>query len=150
MKKIIIKTGAVAVLAMAFALVGCSGGSSVKKKTNPIHAVYHVNEDDAPTGAMRNIKNHMKADPTVKIVVTTHSKGVDFLFEGAKEAKTDALYSSTVEELQAKGVEFHVCANTIKGRKLDASKLLPGVKIVPSGVADLTKLQEEGYVYIKP
>lgn len=113
-------------------------------------AVYHVNEDGKYTGALRNVKNHLKADPSAKIIVSTHSKGVDFLFEGAKDPKTDAMYSSMVEELQAKGVVFHVCANTIKGRKMDKTKLLPGVIIVPSGVADLAKLQTEGYTYIKP
>jgi len=53
--------------------------------------------------------------------------------------------------LQAKGVEFRVCNNTLVSRKIDPKKVLPGAKIVPSGVAELAKVQaKEGYVYVKP
>jgi intracellular sulfur oxidation DsrE/DsrF family protein len=53
--------------------------------------------------------------------------------------------------LKNKGVDFRVCANTLKGRKLDASAVNPEATIVPSGVAEIGKLQaQEGYVYLKP
>ena len=36
-------------------------------------------------------------------------------------------------------------------RKIDPKKLLPEAKLVPSGVAEVTKLQaKEGYAYLKP
>ena len=113
-------------------------------------AVYHVNDSAEASAAMRNIKNHLDADPTAKIVVVTHSKGIDFLLEGATDKKGNP-YNISVEELQAKGVDFRVCNNTLVSRKIDPKTVLPNAHIVPSGVAELAKLQaKEGFVYIKP
>ncbi|WP_334133900.1 DsrE family protein, partial [Tepidimonas sp.] len=53
--------------------------------------------------------------------------------------------------LANRGVEFRVCNNTLVARKIDAAKLLPEAKIVPSGVAEVAKLQaREGFVYLRP
>ena len=120
------------------------------KSTDPIKTVYHINDSNEASAAMRNIKNHLNADKTAKITVVTHSKGIDFLLDGAADDKGNP-YNINVEELQAKGVDFRVCNNTLVSRKIDPKKVLPGAKIVPSGVAELGKLQnEQGYVYIKP
>jgi hypothetical protein len=112
--------------------------------------VYHVNDSDNATAALRNIQNHLNAAPDAKIVVVTHSKGIDFLLNGAAD-KNGNPYEPTVQGLKAKGVDFRVCANTLKGRKIDSSAVLSEASIVPSGVAEIGKLQaKEGYVYLKP
>lgn len=129
----------------AVAFLGLTSAAYAETK-----AVYHVNDSAEATAAMRNIKNHLNADPSAKIVVVTHSKGIDFLLDGAADAKGNP-YNINVEELQGKGVDFRVCNNTLVSRKIDPKKVLPGAHIVPSGVAELAKLQaKEGYVYIKP
>lgn len=113
-------------------------------------AVYHINDSAVASVAMNNIKNHLAADPTAKIIVVTHGKGIDFLLDGAAD-KAGNPYNIKVEELQAKGIEFRVCNNTLVSRKIDPATVLPGAKIVPSGVAELAKVQaQEGYVYLKP
>ena len=113
-------------------------------------AVYHINDSAVAGVAMNNVKNHLSADTDAKIVIVTHGKGIDFLLDGAADAKGNP-YNISVEELQAKGVEFRVCNNTLVSRKIDPKTVMPGAKIVPSGVAELGKLQsEQGYVYIKP
>ena len=92
----------------------------------------------------------MKTAPDAKIVVVTHGKGIDFLLDGAAD-KDGNPYNIKVEELQAKGVDFRVCNNTLVSRKIDAKTVLPQAKIVPSGVAEIGRLQaKEGYVYLKP
>ena len=112
--------------------------------------VYHINDSTVAGVAMNNIKNHLGADPQAKIVVVTHGKGIDFLLDGAVDAKGNP-YNINVEELQAKGVNFRVCNNTLVSRKIDPKTVLPGANIVPSGVAELAKLQaNEGFVYLKP
>ena len=53
----------------------------------------------------------------------------------------------------SRGVDFRVCNNTLEGRDIDAETDLFDVwpeDIVPSGVAELGKLQMEGFAYIKP
>ena len=60
-------------------------------------------------------------------------------------------YNIQVEELSAKGVKFDVCEITLKNRKLKREQFIPEAKFVPSGVAEIAKLQSrEGYVYLKP
>jgi intracellular sulfur oxidation DsrE/DsrF family protein len=112
--------------------------------------LYHVNlGNEQSTDALRNISNHLAVDPAAKIVVVTHSKGVDFLLDGAEDENKNP-YAGTVTKLAAKGVEFRVCQITLERRKIDPKKLIPEAKLVPSGVAEVTKLQQQGYAYLKP
>jgi hypothetical protein len=49
------------------------------------------------------------------------------------------------------GVEFRVCEFTLQSRSIDKAKLLPEAKVVPSGVAEIARLQaRERYAYIRP
>ncbi len=111
--------------------------------------VYHINDASVARVALRNIENHLNADPGVKIVVVTHGKGIDFLLNDAKDEK--GAYEPQVAGLKDRGVTFDVCRNTLKGRKLDDSAVIMEAQVVPSGVAEIGRLQaREGYVYIKP
>ncbi len=111
--------------------------------------VYHVNDSANARVAMNNVNNHLNAAPDAKIVVVTHGKGIDFLLNDAKDDKGE--FAPVVAGLKEKGVDFRVCNNTLKARKLDASAVIPEATIVPSGVAEIGKLQaKEGYVYLKP
>ncbi|TSE33966.1 DsrE family protein [Tepidimonas taiwanensis] len=117
----------------------------------PIKVVYHMSEGiPQASRAIQNIRNHLAADPTAKIVVVTHGLGIDFLLEGATN-QMEQPFAGAVADLANKGVEFRVCNNTLVARKIDASKLVPEAKIVPSGVAEVAKLQaREGFVYLRP
>jgi len=125
-------------------------GMSAGVMASETKTVYHINDSALAGVAMNNIKNQMSADPDAKIVVVAHGKGIDFLLDGAAD-KNGNPYNIAEEELMAKGVDFRVCNNTLVSRKIDPKTVIPGAKIVPSGVAELAKLQaREGYVYIKP
>ena len=116
-----------------------------------IKAVYHMTDgvEQADRG-LRNVQNHLNADATAKIVVVGHGKGIDFMLEGAKTPKGGD-FAGLISGLAAKGVEFRACNNTLKARKIEASQLALEAKVVPSGVAEVAKLQaKEGYVYLKP
>jgi hypothetical protein len=117
----------------------------------PVKVVYHLNEgNDQATAAMRNIRNHLAADPTAKIVVVTHAAGINFLLDGAAD-KNGNLYEPLVQELTAKGIEFRVCNFTLQTRNIDKSKVIAEARIVPSGVAEVSRLQaKEGYAYLRP
>ena len=112
--------------------------------------VYHVNDASLARVAMRNIQNHITASPDARIVVVTHGKGIDFLLNDAKDDKGEP-YQTQVAGLKEKGVDFRVCRNTLKGRKLDDSAVMMDANVVPSGVAEIGRLQaKEGFVYLKP
>ena len=111
--------------------------------------VYHVNDSANARVAMNNVNNHLNAAPGAKIVVVTHGNGIDFLLNDAKDDKGE--YAPAIAGLKEKGVDFRVCANTLKARKLDNSAVVPEATVVPSGVAEIGKLQaQEVYVYLKP
>lgn len=115
--------------------------------------VYHI--DDAATQAtkgLRNVRNHLDTAPDTKIVVVTHANGVDFLFEGAKDAKNPNIdYASLVSALKSRGVTFEVCEITLKNRDLKKDKFILDASFVPSGVVRIGQLQSrEHYAYIKP
>ena len=116
-----------------------------------IKTVYHMSEGiPQASRAMNNIRNHLAADPKAKIVVVTHGLGIDFLIDGATN-QMDQPFAGGVSDLVSKGVEFRVCNNTLVSRKISADKLLMEAKVVPSGVAEVAKLQaKEGFVYLRP
>jgi len=116
-------------------------------------AVYHINYDDPKeiAGALRNIQNHINAvgAENLDLRVVMHGKGVDLL----KLAKNDMDTQSKVIGLKDQHVKFDVCKNTLTGRKINYETDLFDVSeddIVPSGVAELAKLQSQGFAYIKP
>lgn len=116
-----------------------------------VKVVYHVNTGiESAAAALGNVRNHLTADPTVKITVVTHGPGIDFLLEGAKDSKGRE-FSGLVGDLAGKGVQFRVCNNTLVSRNIDPGKVVMEAKIVPSGVAEVARLQaKEGFVYLKP
>lgn len=118
--------------------------------------VYHVNYDAGANGkgykaALGNIQNHINAigkdNITVKVVM--HGDGLGLL----KAAKDDLTLQGTISNLKNQNVSFAVCNNTLKGRKISYENDLFDVypeDIVPSGVAELSYLQQQGFTYIKP
>jgi len=116
-----------------------------------VKVVYHLSEGiPQASRAINNIRNHLAADPKAKIVVVTHGLGIDFLLDGATN-QMEQPFAGAVGDLAGKGVEFRVCNNTLVSRKIAADKLVMEAKVVPSGVAEVAKLQaKEGFVYLRP
>ncbi len=118
--------------------------------------VYHINynggeDDKAYRGALRNIQNHINAvgADNLDIKVVLHGNGVALL----NSALSNDLLQNNVTTLKSQNVAFHICNNTLKGRKISYEADLFDVfeeDIVPSGVAELSHLQQQGYTYIKP
>jgi intracellular sulfur oxidation DsrE/DsrF family protein len=89
-------------------------------------------------------------NPNARIVVVAHARGVDFLMKDAKDANGNR-YEDLVEQLRMRGVRFDVCEITLRNRKLTKDQFIADVTYVPSGVAEVTRLQQrEGYAYLKP
>lgn len=112
--------------------------------------VYHI-DDTASQGlkGLRNIRNHLDVDPAARITVVTHANGVDFLMEGAKDANGGD-FAGPVAALVARGVKFEVCEITLRNRSLKREQFLQESNFTPSGVVRITKLQKQGFAYIKP
>ncbi len=144
-----------AAIVAALAVSGCANvpqnDANVRNPVGPDRVVYHINDSAAQaTAAIRNINNHLEVNPKARIVVVTHANGVDFLFDGAKDRNGNP-YNIGVEALKSRGVEFDVCEITLRNRQLSKGKFIPEATFVPSGVAEITRLQaREGYAYLRP
>lgn len=146
MTKRMFRHAAAAILASA-----ALAGPATAAEATGIKVVYHVNEGlEQATNALRNIGNHLRADPSAKITVVTHAAGINFLLDGAKD-KNGNPYDALVQDYVSRGVDFRVCNFTLLSRKIERNKVIPEASIVPSGVAEVARLQaKEQYVYLRP
>lgn len=129
-------------------LAGCASTPGAER---PDRVVYHFSEaGEQPSRGLQYIRNHLEADPMVKIVVVTHAAGVDFLMKDAKTPRGNA-YRSVIEELELQDVKFVVCEITLRERNLGRDQFVEQAGFVRSGVAEIARLQQrEGHAYIKP
>ena len=126
--------------------------------------VYHINYDDpqAQAGALRNIQNHINAvgAENLDLKVVMHGKGLSLLLEPdtagntkLKQGHATSAVQDKIAGLKKQGIDFMVCGNTLKKKNINYERDLYGVEtadIIPSGVAELSRLQGMGYTYIKP
>ena len=129
------------------ATAACSTMQKAENGYNKQKVVYHVNDIHKAMGAFRNAKNHLNAvgDKNVDMIIVTHSSGAFALVDGAmgkKNPKTGKVYnfSDQIASLANRGVRFQICANTIRGKKIDKNKINVNAEIVPSGVAQIADL----------
>ena len=98
---------------------------------------------------LRNLAAHIAAtDGKVEIRVVSFSAGVK-LFQ---MAKTDPALAASLDSLRSKGVRFLICRNTLRGMNLRLEDLygVQAADVVPSGVAEIARLQGLGFVYVHP
>jgi len=138
-------------LALLLLLAGCATGSQVSNPVGPDKVVYHLNSGlEQASDGLRNIRNHLEVNPKAHIVVVAHARGVDYLMKGMKD-KNGNEYETAVEQLVAQGVQFDVCEITLRNRDLKREQFIDDVVFVPSGVAEIARLQQrEGYAYLRP
>ncbi|WP_323174368.1 DsrE family protein [Natrialba sp. PRR66] len=55
-----------------------------------------------------------------------------------------------VRELLDSGVSVKACRNTLDMMDLAESDLVEGIETVPEGAVEVTRLQTEGYAYVRP
>lgn len=140
------------VLASLVGLAGCaSTGNSVTDPVGPDKVVYHFNEGlPQATQGLRNIRNHLEVNPKARIVVVAHALGVDFMMKGKKDANGNP-YDVAIQQLKEQGVVFDVCLITLRNRNLSKDEFIEDAEYVPSGVAEIARLQQrEGYAYLRP
>lgn len=129
----------------ALALAGCAGTDAGTDRV-----VYHMSEGlPQASNGLRNVGNHLEVNPAAKIVVVAHARGVDFLMKNSRDANGNK-FEDLVEQLKNRGVRFDICEITLRNRKLSKDQFIADATYVPSGVAEISKLQQQGHSYIKP
>jgi intracellular sulfur oxidation DsrE/DsrF family protein len=144
--------GAAALATLALAAWGLQGaferpGTGAARGAGKV--VYHISSSQTASAALRTLRNHLEASPGTKVVVVAHNEGVDFLLRGARD-ESGELFATTVRQFKARGVDFRVCNNTLVRRRIDGGGILSDATLVPSGIAEIGRLQEkEGYAYMR-
>ena len=98
---------------------------------------------------LHNIANHIAAvDGKVEIVVVNWGPGLKPL----QMAKSDPALAAMIDGLKLKGVRFLICRNSLRAMNLRPEDLygVKGEDVVPSGVAELARLQGQGFIYLHP
>ncbi|WP_336359540.1 DsrE family protein [Haladaptatus sp. ZSTT2] len=113
-----------------------------------MNTVFHLQSDGAENErkALNNLAN-LRADETVDvddIVLVANSHAVNSLTSEGSD------YPDRISQLRTEqNVTFCACQNSMDAIGIAEDDLLEGVKIVPSGVGEFTRLQAMGYAYIK-
>lgn len=152
-----IKIFSLCLMALSFMVAAAAPSSAApSERYGKQKVVYHINYDGGKDAqaykiALRNVRHHIEAvgKDNIEVKIVLHGDGVNLL----RDANKNLVLQGTVSNLKNQNVSFAVCQNTLVGRKLDKDKDLFEVfdeDIVPSGVAELSYLQAQGYTYIKP
>lgn len=91
-------------------------------------------------GQIKNIRTDL---PDTDIELVCHGPGLDLLIR--KQSRVTA----QINEWKGKGVTFAACNNTMRRRGVKPEDLLSEATIIPSGMTQLIKRQEEGWSYAK-
>jgi intracellular sulfur oxidation DsrE/DsrF family protein len=100
-------------------------------------------DSETHTKFLRQINNILIVAPNSKIEVVTQGMGIDLL------KVKENIFEQDLESLTGKGVNFVICENTLKQRKLEKNQFLSLANFVPSAILELVIKQEQGWIYIK-
>ena len=160
-----IKVKVLSAFLMSICLLAITTATQANERYGKQKVVYHINYDNPKkqSGALRNIQNHINAvgAENLDLKVVLHGHGLALLLEPDaleklkkfNHANANDTMTAKIDNLKNQGIKFKVCANTVKGRKVDIDTDLYNVDkddIVPSGVAEVARLQQMGYSYVKP
>ncbi len=136
-----------AVVAAIVITAGVAGGAALAQDRKQHRVVFEVTTDDAQVwqGVLNNVENLQKAlgTETTEIRVIAHGKGLGLVM------KTDTAQAERIAALANPRVKFLACENTMRRMQVSKEDLLPAAGTVDSGVAEVVRLQEAGYSYIK-
>jgi hypothetical protein len=111
----------------------------------PHKIIYDISSADtaAQSTIFRQFNNVLNAAPDTKIEVVYHGKAITGV------VKDSSFFSEQVKLAQQRGILFSACNNSLKRVRIDPSRVLPGVQVVPIAILELSGKQQDGWSYIK-
>jgi intracellular sulfur oxidation DsrE/DsrF family protein len=112
-----------------------------------MQTAFHLTSgDEDHQKTVLTIAENLSNDETIEmddIAVVAQAEGIDPFTKGDT-------HSDTVQELLDAGIEFKACSNTLDMMDLEDRDLVDGVETVSSGASELTRLQDDGWAYLRP
>ncbi len=95
--------------------------------------------------AVHNVRNLERATgmPGNRIEVVVFSRAARMLLK-------DSPVAPNLDALHASGVTIEACKASIRETGLRLSAILPFVRYVPSGVAEIVRRERQGWAYVRP
>ncbi len=148
-------TGMAAIIISGLVLLAGSAAqaSHLKEQSNKHKAVYHLSEAgvDKARFVLGNIQNNIEG-----VGGWQNIEALELVVHGPAlknfVTKTmDPELKKALERLQAQGVGFEACGNTMKAFQITLDQLPAGAQHLPQGgVVRIMELEEQGYAYIRP
>lgn len=85
----------------------------------------------------------------IRFITTDNLKGTPFEADKEFIKQRGDLIKRLASLQDIRGIKLELCTITQEMVGVDKSKLIPGVKMVPSGVVQIAKLQSQGFAYLK-
>lgn len=107
--------------------------------------VWDISSEDTTVQAavFRQVNNARAILPELQVEVVFHGKALFAVMADSIQ------FRSRIKDANEKGVQLAACNNSLKRLKIDPSKLMKEVVVVPSAVVEFIVKQSEGWSYIK-
>lgn len=101
--------------------------------------LFHIDEAEKWQMTLANVKNFLREVPDAKITVLANGPAVKYYVQEN---------NISIELMET--VDFVACNNSIRGFEIDPATLNESIRVVPAGVVEIVRKQQEGYAYIRP
>lgn len=112
------------------------------------NVILHIDSGDPDTFSLvaRNAVNYLNALPNDKfeLDIVANAGGATLFTPDHEDLHPLA------RELMDRGVIIKLCANALAEHGIAHDRVWKGCQIVPAGLVEITRLQNEGFAYIKP
>ncbi|HUW63894.1 MAG TPA: DsrE family protein [Spirochaetia bacterium] len=110
-----------------------------------LKVVVHVNETEKWPVAIANVVNLIKdvGEDHVRAALLANGVAVEIFRPGNELA-------APLGQLAQQGVEVMVCRNSLRSLGMGEGELPGFVQVVPAGITELVRRQQEGWAYVRP
>ena len=92
---------------------------------------------------LKQFGNLLTAAPNTHIEVVCHGPGISMMQSAL------SIVHPKITEMKAKGVNFVVCENALRERKVSKEEIVPEANFVKAGILEVIQKQEQGWTYIR-
>jgi uncharacterized protein len=142
------------VVAVALALVGVTATGASHLGDGKKHRIVYQLDDpgvDKAHFVLNNIQNHVKGVGGWKNIEALELVVFGPALRHFVTKDIDPDVRQALAALQAQGLVFGACGNTMKGLNVTLEQLAAGARPLPQGgVVRVMELQEQGFAYLRP
>lgn len=110
--------------------------------------LFHINEPENWKKVITNVKNFIKDVGVGGAEIEVLANGNAVIILKDKNEYEEVL--DQLAEITDKKVKVVVCNNALNAHEIHKEVLPAFVEVVPAGITEIVKRQNEGYAYIKP